>query len=242
MIRIAVCDDEIWYCQKIEKIISGYCLAKEIDFEIVLFRSGEEFVALGKEMNRFQIVYLDINMDGINGVETAEMLRKWCRDTYIVFVTAFIHYTLAGYKVEAIRYILKDNRTLEENIIESLNVIFEKMHFSASVQEYSFKEGVCSLSPNQIVMVESKLHNLYFTIKTQYEVKVFTMTAKLDDIEKRLQGKDFVRIHQSFLINIEFVKEVSNYQVRLWNDEILPVARPRYKDVKKQFLFHKGEL
>lgn len=175
------------------------------------------------------------------GLKQLKKIRFWCKDIFIVFITAFINYTLDGYKVEAIRYILKNNN-LEENIRESLDTVLEKMQFATHIYEFSFKEGIRKMSPEQIVLIESNLHVLQFHVISQMKVKTYTMIAKLNDIQEQLTDAIFVRIHQSYLVNLKYVKDVSNYQVILWNGDVLPVSRPRYKDVKENFLLYEGEF
>lgn len=242
MIKIAVCDDERLYCENIKNIISEYCIKRNIEFEIELFESGNDFVLLENTINQFNIVYLDVNMNGLDGIKTAEIIRHWSKDIYIIFITAFINYTLEGYKVEAIRYILKNN-TLKENIYESLNAVLEKMRFSNHIYEFEFKEGVRKLSHEQIILIESNLHALRFQVIGRSEIKNYTMIAKLNDIQKKLVEENvFIRIHQSYLVNLKYVKDISNYQAVLWNDDVLPVSRPRYKNVKESFLLYEGEF
>ncbi len=242
MLKIAICDDEKQYCENIRQIISEYCTKRNIEFQVELFKSGNDFVLLENSINQFNIVYLDVNMNGLDGIETAEIIRYWSQDIFIVFITAFINYTLEGYKLEAIRYILKNN-TLRENIYESLNAVFEKMQFSNHIYEFIFKEGLRKLSPRQIILIESNLHVLRFQVIVRSEIKKYTMIAKLNDIQKKLIEENvFVRIHQSYLVNLKYVKDISNYQVILWNDDVLPISRPRYKDVKESFLLYEGEF
>lgn len=242
MLKIAICDDEKLYCEKIKKIICEYCNKKNIDFQVEIFKSGNDFVLLENSINRFNIVYLDVNMDGLDGIESAKIIRYWSQDIFIVFITAFINYTLEGYKVEAIRYILKNN-TLRENIYESLDAVFEKMQFFNHVYEFIFKEGLRKLFPSQIILIESNLHVLCFQVIVGSEIKNYTMIAKLNDIQKKLKDENvFVRIHQSYLVNLKYIKDVSNYQAILWNNDVLPVSRPRYKSVKESFLLYEGEF
>lgn len=77
-------------------------------------------------MSGYDIVFMDVNMKEMDGIKTAEDLRKYSDRTFLVFVTGFIEYSLAGYKVDAIRYIIKDETTIESDIIEALKVILEK--------------------------------------------------------------------------------------------------------------------
>ena len=95
-------------------------------YEISLFYSGKNFVKLSMNMTKYNIVFLDINMEELNGIETAKRLRVLCKDTFVVFVTAYINYTLEGYKVEAIRYILKNSANLQDSVEECMDTILEK--------------------------------------------------------------------------------------------------------------------
>lgn len=242
MLKIAICDDEKRYCENIRKIICEYCTKKNIEFQVDLFESGDDFVSLENSVNQFHIVYLDVNMGGLDGIRTAEIIRRRSQDIFIVFITAFINYTLEGYKVEAIRYILK-NGALRENVHESLDAVLEKMQFLNHRYEFHFKEGLRKLSPGQIISVESNLHALHFKVMIKSEIKHYTMTAKLNDIQNKLTDENgFVRIHQSYLVNLKYIKEISNYRAILWNNDILPISRPRYKRVKESFLLYEGEF
>lgn len=241
MLNIAVCDDDTQYCEAIKKMISDYCEKKSVDYQVTTFLSGSDFLLSQDGVKQFQVIYLDINMDGPNGIEVAEKLRQWCKDIYIVFVTSYIDFTLEGYRVEALRYIMKDYKTLQSGIVESLDAIFQKMHLKSEMKEFCFREGIRKIPLRQIEMVESNLHNLCFIIYVHSVEKKYTMAAKLNDIQEILPD-DFVRIHQSYLVNIRYIKEVSNYQATLWTGKILPVARSKYRNLKERFLIYEGEF
>lgn len=242
MLKIAVCDDDPLYGESIQEIIAEYCERRNIEFQIKFFQSGNAFVALEQAMGQFHIVYLDVNMDGLDGIETARIIRRWSKDIFIVFITAFIHYTLEGYKVEATRYILKDG-TLRENIQESLDAILDRMKMSEHIYEFNFKEGIRRLSSDHLIFIESNLHVLSFRVLIKSEIRTYTMNAKLSDVHKELmKEKVFARIHQSYLVNLKYVKDILNYQAILWNEDVLPISRQRYREVKELFLLYEGEF
>lgn len=112
MFRIAICDDEKIFRDDLKEILIRYMTDRGIMLEIDTFSSGKEFVELGIEMVKYKIVFLDINMDELDGIMTAKKIRENSKDMFIVFVTAFVNYTIEGYKVDAVRYILKDNKNL----------------------------------------------------------------------------------------------------------------------------------
>ena len=241
MIKIAVCDDEEIFGKKLHAMVSQYLDEKKLFFEIDIFHSGIEFVALGPEMSKYQIVFLDINMDDLDGIETAKQLRHYCKDSYLVFVTAFLNYTLEGYKVEAIRYILKGATNFKDLVYEALDAICEKMRYVEQKEVFDFKEGKKEISINRIAYIESNLHKLKFYV-VESDYVFYTLSATLNTIEDRLAENRFARIHQSFLVNLDFVVSISNYKVYWQNGTVLPVAKNRFKFVREKFVKFKGEM
>lgn len=126
MFRIAICDDEKIFRADLKEILTRYMTDRGIMLEIDTFSSGKEFVELGIEMVKYKIVFLDINMDELDGIMTAKKIRENSKDMFIVFVTAFVNYTIEGYKVDAVRYILKDNKNLVASVYECMDAIHEK--------------------------------------------------------------------------------------------------------------------
>lgn len=241
MIKIAVCDDEEIFGKKLYAMISQYLEEKKLFFEIDTFHAGTEFVALGPEMSKYQIVFLDINMDELDGIETAKKLRNYCKDSYLVFVTAFLNYTLEGYKVEAIRYILKGASNFRDLVYEALDAICEKMRYVEQKEVFDFKEGKKEISMNRIAYIESNLHKLNFYV-VESDYVSYTLSSTLNAIEDRLEEKRFARIHQSFLVNLDFVVSISNYKAYLQNGNVLPIAKNRFRDAREKFVKFKGEL
>ena len=168
-------------------------------------------------------------------------MRISCPDTFIVFVTAFINYTLDGYKVEAIRYVLKDNYHLKDNVNEALDVIISKMNKVTRYIEYEFNVGVRRLYPENIIYVESNLHKLIFHVNMDNE-NTYSIYKKLDDVESDLSDNYMCRIHKSYLVNIRYVKHLERYSIQMYNNIILPVAQKKYMAVKLRFSQVKGDI
>ena len=108
MFTIAICDDERHFRKRIHDILIEYMNENDILYEIDEFESGKDFISLGINLAKYDIVFLDVNMDELDGMETAQKIRKVSNDVFIVFVTAFITCAPQGYSVGAIRYILKN--------------------------------------------------------------------------------------------------------------------------------------
>lgn len=241
MFRIAICDDESHFRKHIRKIVVDYMEQKGVFYEIDEFESGKEFVNLGIGIVKYKIVLLDINMDELDGMKTAEKIRKVSDDIYIVFITAFIHYTLDGYKVGAIRYILKNNVNFSDLIFECMDAISDKMNYVVKRKTFNFKEGTKKVSLERLLYIESRLHKLEFTVMED-KLKKYTLNGTLNGMEEELADNTFIRIHQSYLINMKYIEKVSRYVVVLNNGTELGVPKARYKYVEEAFVSYKGEI
>ena len=137
MLRIAICDDEKYDRDRIQALLLEYLETHNLNASIDLFSSGKEFLSERDNLVKYDIVFLDINMEEIDGIQTAQEMRSFQSDTCIVLVTAFINYVLEGYKVGAVRYIMKD--ALDVQIKECMDAIIQKMQFREIT--FPFLEG-----------------------------------------------------------------------------------------------------
>ncbi len=234
---IAVCDDEKFYREKVQKLLENYLSGYKINYTIQLFSSGEEFLQENENKVKFDIVFMDINMSRMDGIRTALQMRSVHSHTYIVLITAFIQYALEGYKVDAVRYIMKD--TLDSALDECMDTILKKMQLSRI--NFSFLEGEKWLYADNIFYVESQRHKAVFFYLDE-KMENYHIYEKLDVIEERLSGYGFLRIHKSYLVNMKHICRISNYAVYLDNGEELPVPRLKYQAVKEEFVAFKGAV
>lgn len=241
MIKIAVCDDEEYFRKLIATYLKEYMKTKADTYEIDIFESGRQLIDIGIKVMQYKIVFLDINMDGMNGIETAKILRSYSQDAFLVLITAFMDYTLEGYKVEAFRYILKRKVHMKESIKESLDSIFKKLDNDVKKIKFDFIEGELETTLDRIVYIESKLHKLEFHVMKEKEF-IYTMYEKLDAIEAKLTGQKFIRLHQSFFVNMKHIQRLERYMVTMDNKAEIIVPRARYKMVSDAFIAYKGEL
>ena len=237
MLQIAICDDEQFYREKIKYLLEEYLQAKGMLYTLHLFLSGEDFLEQCENNVRFDIVFLDISMEEVDGIQAAQRIRSFHSDTYIVFVTAFIDYALEGYKVNAVRYLMKD--TLEIALEECMNAILQKMQVARVT--FSFLEGEKRLYTDNILYVESRGHKSIFHYMAS-EMVSYQIYDKLDSVERNLEGYGFLRIHKSYLVNMKHIRKISNYIVSLDTGEELHVPRLRFQAVKEGFVAYKGAL
>lgn len=240
IIKIAVCDDEVIFAEKLKTLIGFYCNERQIPYVVDIYCSGRDFLADNIKMMKYQILFLDINMDDIDGLQTAKELRKLCGETFLIFVTAYINYTIEGYKVDAIRYLLKTDVNFEQSVNEGLDAVFKRMEYVPVIKQFCFQEGEKNIALEKIVYVESDLHKLSFHIWDE-DILLYTMYETLNNVSKMFTEK-FIRIHQSYLVNLSFVKRITGNSLILFNGENLPIARSKIKEVRNKVAIYKGEI
>ena len=240
MIRIAVCDDEKYFREKIGALLQEYSSAREFGINVESFASGEEFLASEKK-EMFDVIFLDINMDELDGMETAQKIQDVSNDIFIVFVTAFVNYAIEGYRVDAVRYILKNNVNFSELVFECMDAITMKMNYVVKKKTFNFNEGTKNVSLERLLYIESRLHKLEFYIMED-QLNKYSLYGTLNDMEAELADNNFVRIHQSYLVNMKHIAKVSRYEVLLSNGIKLEIPKVRYKFVEETFVSYKGEI
>lgn len=237
MLRIAICDDEKYDRDRIQALLLEYLETHNLNASIDLFSSGKEFLSERDNLVKYDIVFLDINMEEIDGIQTAQEMRSFQSDTCIVLVTAFINYVLEGYKVGAVRYIMKD--ALDVQIKECMDAIIQKMQFREIT--FPFLEGDRTLYTDNILYVESRKHKCIFSCMERENV-TYQLYGKLDQIEIKLERYGFLRIHKSFLVNMKHVKRISNYIAVMGSGDEFPVSRLRFTKARESFVAYKGAM
>ena len=107
--KIAICDDSYEFACQLKEKLESICAKLDWQMESTVFSSPTAL--LSADLSAIQVLFLDIDMPGLNGIEVASRIRKHQKDLILVFVTAFIEYAPEGYHVEAYRYLLKQNNS-----------------------------------------------------------------------------------------------------------------------------------
>ena len=237
--KIAICDDEKEFLENIDYAIKTYMNEKGLDYNIDLYNSGKSIMELQKNIVLYDVVFLDINMPEISGLEVAEWIRTYSDDVNIVFITAIISYAIQGYKYNAVRYILKNERQLKASIYECMDAVIYRMKHMG-IDKRIFISNQKEISVNKVMNIESSAHKVIFHIEGK-ESEDYVVKNKLNNIEKMLDDcKYMIRVHQSYIVNMMYVKKISGYRIYLKNGIEIGVPKPRYKEVKKAIMEFKA--
>lgn len=226
MLRIAICDDEINARDalrfQLEKILIED--SEEIVYE---FSSGTNAASwLANHPGEIDLLFLDVEMKGLNGMETAEKIRTFDKQIMIVFVTGYSDYVFDGYLVQAFDYLMKP--VMEEKLRQLIGRVRAKFALEES-HTFTLKnmDGTWRFHVSDILYFYSDRRKVTLvTARGEY-----SFYARLDEIEKQL-SPDFVRIHQRYLINPAGVTYLGSESVAI-NGRELPCSR-RYRETALQ--------
>lgn len=232
-ITAAVCDDQVYYLEKIKTLAEENLKeANCSEVEIKCFDSGRALCLDEDFLAACQVVFLDINMQDSDGIEIAYHIRKKYPKTYIVFVTAFVDYALMGYRVEAFRYLLKDD--LEAMMHECIPELIKKIKREKFSIRCEFPDGEQMVKVSDILFIESFRHKMVFHLTGSSE-NIQEANGRLGDLENMLREYCFYRVHKSYLVNMNYVQAVERYQVRLVNGEYIKIPRAKYQFVREAY-------
>ena len=217
MLQLAVCDDEKVFRSDLRKILGTELELCGIDYHISEFTSGEELIA-GLEKADCQILFLDIKMKGIDGVEAARRLRETKRQMEIVFVTSYADFVFQGYEVRALNYILKPYEP--EKIAAVLHTALEALDIEAEKYYVIDQRGGSIRVPLSSVKYFSSERRTVHAVTTERE---YTFYEKLSDLETELPDT-FVRIHNRYLVHLKYLEAVRQ-NTAVVDGEELPVSR-----------------
>ena len=229
-IKIAILDDDPMFVKELQQKISMGCAKRDWELKCISFSNPQELLAF--DLSNTQVVFLDIDIPETNGIEVASQIRQRYTDIILVFVTGYIQFAPAGYKVNAFRYILKGS--LDKEIGSCLDAIQDKL--------FEGKETILieTRDLQDILYFEGTPYRrtLLFTIHS--DDQVIECRGKINEYEERLSGKGFIRLQKSFLANMRHVNKISSYTAKLRNGKILKVSEKDYKKICAEYLMWKG--
>ncbi|MDD4291573.1 MAG: LytTR family DNA-binding domain-containing protein [Clostridia bacterium] len=229
MLNIAICEDNDYERELLLRHVTDYFGATEIQIVTELHNSGETLLDAAK-IRHYDLIFLDIMLGGKNGMTVAKIIREKDKKVCIVFYSSSSEFAVDGYSVDALGYILKPvtNEKLGNLLDKYVNTLSKAISESVNVRY----NGVnVSVPVNKIVFIESQDKRLLFHMKDQ---TVMTTYSKLDEYNLLLEDYPFMlRCHKSYLVNMNFIKKLTDYKFIMTTGEIIPIPRDALPAKKK---------
>lgn len=233
MLHFAICEDEDYFAEELTGMIRQYAQDRDIEIRLSRFKNGLELVE--PYQADYDLIFLDIQMALMDGLQAAERIRTHDSNVDIIFLTSLAQHALEGYKYQATNYILKP-------------IKFPRLKMELDNWRKSYKGQL-----NDYLVVKNdegsyKIphQSLKFIDTYERKVKVHTedgahlSSRKLKEYEAELPESCFARCHNSFLVNLAFVKRVNQLEIELLSGELLPISQPRRKQFMKTLTTYWG--
>lgn len=222
MFHIAICDDDMEFTNNLKNLINRYSAEAYIEVRLSLYSDGLDLIE-DYHMD-IDLIFLDIQMTHMSGLEAAEQIRKIDSGVSIVFLTSLAQYALEGYKYNATNYIIKP-----------IKYVRLKSELDKWRQRFPQKEIPYILVSNSSGKYKVFLNTLRYVETFNRKLMLHTESenilsySKLKDMEEELSKSNFVRCHSSYLVNLFFVKRVEKLEIVLISEERIPISQPKRK-------------
>lgn len=230
-LHIAVVDDEAIQIDTMKSLIHNAAKELNILVKVEEFSSGEAFLFELEDYPTLDIVFLDIEMIQVDGLDVAKKIRETDQDLTIVFATAFAEYAVQGYDVQALDYLLKPIKV--EHMVRVFKRHLDRKPSSKESLTIESRGEVSKVYLEDILYVEVNKRECDIHVND----KVLTVNDTLKELADRLNA-DFVQTHRSYLVNIAHMSRLLNRDVELTNGESVPVSRRLAKEVQEKFVAH----
>ena len=233
MIKIAFCDDEMEVLHQMNELLDRYQVERNEDITYAAFQSPFELLTEIEKGIRPDILFLDVVMPGQNGMDVAKEIRQYDTNMKIIFLTSSPEFAVESYTVGAYFYQLKP--IWEESFFRLMDAVLsecEKKKKNSLILRS--KDGITRIDLQQLEYCEVLGRKLLFHLENG---AVLEGAGSLDDLVGQLmQYSNFFRPHRSFLVNMEYIQNISSRSIKMVNDAVIPIPHGKCSEIKNTYM------
>lgn len=221
--RFLVIEDDEQTATLMVSLVQRYLDEHDVDAKVELMPNAFEFVELKR---KYDLIFMDIGLPGISGMEAAEVLRTTDDETLLIFVTDLAQFAVKGYEVGALDFVVKpvNYQSLSMRLDRAIRILKRREYGSVFLVT---KHGARVFPLASLVYVEVRGHNLEYHVVDEESIKIRGTLAKFE--EEQGASSQFVRISNSCLVNADHIRSVNGNMVRMSNGDELPISRTKKK-------------
>ena len=229
MLKIAICDDDLRFAGSLETLVMAENRKLGIRVGIEVFADGKTLVEHIRAGERYGLIFLDIEMKHVDGISAARLIRETDRSVLFIYISGY-----DSYLKEPFRFLSKP---LEKELFcryykEACQRIGETEVF----YQFTFNKEIRKVPLNNVVYFESRNRVVHIVLSSGHSEYFY---GKLNGVEKELADSRcyFLRIHQSFLVNYDYIKKMNFFNVTVYIGERemeLKISEDRQKEVRRQ--------
>lgn len=234
--KIGICDDDSYFINILIDALTRYEQSHNFRFQITPFSSGEELLAKYSEQH-FNLLFLDVEMDSLTGIDVAKALRHAGEKVHIIYITAYASYAHKAFSVDADNYL--DKPINDEILYPALDRILHTIDVNAALAEIkntyitlSSREGIIQLPYSDILYISKANNNLIFHTSSNEH----STYMNIKDILQILDTTIFVKINQGQIVNWPKIKSLKKGIVTIGNTK-LPISRPNITKLTKRYRY-----
>lgn len=237
MLRIAICDDEKHVCAQVESILLNFNKSLPRKIEVEVFYSGEALIQFLTDGAYFDMIFLDIELHMLNGVEVGRKIRDELNNEniQIVYISGKDSYAMELFDIRPLNFLIKplQEEKIEAVVRKAIDLVDRGNHF------FDYKSGRTNnkIPIKDILYFESKGKKVKLVLQDQQH----EFYSKLLEIEQQLHHQDFIIIHKSYLVNYYHVIEYQYDYVKMSDQTILPISQQHRKGVRDRLLQRRRE-
>lgn len=233
MIKIAFCDDDMEVLHQMNELLDRYRVERNEDITYAAFQSPFELLTEIEKGIRPDILFLDVVMPGQNGMDVAKEIRQYDTNMKIIFLTSSPEFAVESYSVGAYFYQLKP--IWEESFFRLMDAVLaecEKKKKNSLILRS--KDGITRIDLQQLEYCEVLGRKLLFHLENG---AVLESAGSLDDLAVQLmQYSNFFRPHRSFLVNMEYIQNISSRSIKMVNDAEIPIPHGKCSEIKNTYM------
>lgn len=233
MIKIAFCDDDMEVLHQMNELLDRYRVERNEDITYAAFQSPFELLTEIEKGIRPDILFLDVVMPGQNGMDVAKEIRQYDTNMKIIFLTSSPEFAVESYSVGAYFYQLKP--IWEESFFRLMDAVLaecEKKKKNSLILRS--KDGITRIDLQQLEYCEVLGRKLLFHLENG---AVLESAGSLDDLTGQLmQYSNFFRPHRSFLVNMEYIQNISSRSIKMVNDAEIPIPHGKCSEIKNTYM------
>jgi DNA-binding LytR/AlgR family response regulator len=230
MLNISIVDDENTQTLLLSNLVKQWAYGNNKPISVQTFPSAESFHFAWCQDHSFDILLLDIQMQGMNGVELAKEIRKSDEKLCIIFITGLADYIESGYDVSALHYLLKPVN--EGKLFACLDKACSRISIEQPTIVVTSQGQTIRILQREIIFAEASAHYVQLlTTACSHEIKM-----NISELEKMLAKNLFIRCHRSYIIGIRYISKIGKTDLTLDNGKTIPVSRRLYHEVNQAFI------